>query len=455
MKKLLPLTLIALVACSGGGGSGGGGGIGGPPPTTHPTTKPPPNLPPITHVVIIVQENRSLDNLFNGFPGADTAQVGENHLGQPVVLVPIPLNSKFDVYHTHSTFTAEYNGDAMNGFDLAAFACKGSPHYCPPSVGATAYAYVPNLSIKPYWDMAAQYVLADKMFQSNEGPSFPAHQYLISGTSTIANGSNLRASENTHDSNSVPNSGGCDSPPSTLVKVINEQGQESRGVFPCFERLSIFDELDAAGLSWKYYQAYGGSGTWNAVDAIKQIWQKPEFAQNVVWPPAQVLTDISAGKLAAVSFVTPTMLASDHALKTDGSGPDWVASVVNAVGASKYWDSTAIIVSWDDWGGFYDHVAPQQFNSYELGMRVPLLVISPYAKRGYVSHVPHEFGSILKFIEEEFSLPSMQTTDARSDDLSDCFLPSREPRRFRPIHVTRGPAYFLHQPIDARSIDDD
>jgi phospholipase C len=140
---------------------------------------------------------------------------------------------------------------------------------------------------------------------------------------------------------------------------------------------------------------------------------------------------------------------------TDGSGPSWVASVVNAVGESRYWDSTAIFLIWDDWGGWYDHVAPKVYDSYELGFRVPLIVISPYAKLGYVSHVPHEFGSILKFTEETFGLPSMGTTDARADDLSDCFNFSQSPTPFTPISAPLSPSYFLKQPVSSRPPDDD
>ena len=113
--------------------------------------------------------------------------------------------------------------------------------------------------------------------------------------------------------------------------------------------------------------------------------------------------------------------ASDHAGGTDGSGPSWVASVVNAVGESQYWNDTVVFVVWDDWAGWYDHVRPPMYNSYELGFRVPLIVISRYAKKGFVSHRLYEFGSILKFIEVHFALGSLGTTDARSDDLSDFF----------------------------------
>jgi phospholipase C len=128
---------------------------------------------------------------------------------------------------------------------------------------------------------------------------------------------------------------------------------------------------------------------------------------------------------------------------------------VNAIGKSKYWDHTAIFVTWDEWGGWYDHVKPPQYNSYELGFRVPLIVISPYAKSHYVSHREHEFGSILKFAERALGLGSLDTTDVRSDDLADCFNFSRGPRAFKKIPAPLPPRYFLSQPISNRDPDDD
>jgi phospholipase C len=438
------LALAFLVACSGGGNAA----MEVPPHSQVPTVKR--ELPAVSHIVLIVQENRSFDNLFQGFPGANTQNYGLNSTGQQVPLAPASLAEKYDIDHSHATFEAEYASGNLNGWNLAPIVCiKGiGQTQCPPA--DTPFAYTPQADAQPYWDLATQYTLADAMFQTNEGPSFAAHQYIISGTSTNYNGSSLRAAENPSD----PNQGGCDSTSNVTVALINTSGKESQKVYPCFTRTSIFDELDKAGLTWKYYQAHGGAGIWNGVDAVKQIWGSPEYKTNVVWPPSQILTDISDGTLAAFSVVTPTALASDHALMTDGSGPSWVASVVNAIGTSPYWNNTVIFVTWDDWGGWYDHLAPQQFNSYELGFRVPLLVISPYAKVGYVSHTQHEFGSILKFTEEAFGLPSMGTTDARSDDLSDCFSIAAS-RRFHRIKTKFSAAYFLHQPLSAKIPDND
>jgi phospholipase C len=176
----------------------------------------------------------------------------------------------------------------------------------------------------------------------------------------------------------------------------------------------------------------------------------------VVLNQTQVLTDIANSQLQQVTWVIPSGQASDHAESNDGSGPSWVASVVNAIGSSPYWANTAIFITWDDWGGWYDHVAPPLiYNSYEYGFRVPLIVVSPYAKRAYVSHVTHDFGSILKFIEEDFTLPSLGYADARADDLLDCFDFTQSPPAFQMIPAARTAAYFLHNKQKPLPPDDD
>jgi phospholipase C len=404
--------------------------------------------------VIIVQENRTLDNLFRGFPGADTAQSGINSKGQTVPLKPSLLTARYDISHSHTSFLTEYANGKMNGFDLARSHChwrKGDP----PCLNRRqrAYVYVPRSEIPEYWEMAKEYVLADRMFETNQGPSFPAHQYLVSGTSTIEDGSNLRASEEPRTP-SGKFTGGCDSPQGSLGLVIDQYGNEDKSVFPCFDRTSLMAFANTHSVSWRYYQAGGTDGPWHAPDAVQPIRDSGSY-DNVVGRPAEVLTDIENGQLASVVWVTPTARESDHAGLTDGSGPSWVASVVNAVGESSYWKSTAILIFWDDWGGFYDHVAPKIYNSYELGFRVPLIVVSPYAKAHYVSHVHYEIGSTLKFIERTFGLPSLGTTDERANPLSDCFDFSQSPRPFRHIRSKFPAAYFLHQPISDENPDDD
>jgi phospholipase C len=401
---------------------------------------------PIKYVVIIIQENRSVDNLFQFLAGADTQSFGFNSENQRVLLQPVPLADCYDLYHRHDNggWLTEYNNGAMNGFNLvtvdAAKTCN------PPPVQATAaYAYIPQAQVQPYYTLAESYAFADHYFQGNEGPSFPAHQYLVSGTSAISNGSPWLVMDNPGH-----RLGGCDSPAGTIVPLIQSiTGAENESAFPCFIRTSIFDELNAAGLTWRYYQNTPGAGLWNAVDALQQIWDTPQMTTNVIYPSAQFLTDVSNGHLADVTYITPPGASSDHPSDNNGTGPSWVASVVNAIGESRYWKNTAIFVTWDDWGGWYDHVPPTIYNKYEDGFRVPLIAVSPYAKRGYITHQRYEVGSVLKYIEENFGLPSMGTTDERAADLTgDVFNYAQKPAPFKPIKAPKNQAYFIEHAQD-------
>jgi phospholipase C len=405
----------------------------------------------IQHVVIIVQENRSVDNLFHGLPGANTANYGYNSLGQQVTLQPVPLAARYDISHEHSAFLTEYADGKLNGFNLAKSRCP-RPYKCPPP-GLRAYAYVPQSDVQPYFSLAEQYAFADRLFQTNQGPSFPAHQYIVSGTSTISPGSQLRASENPKTP-SGRFTGGCNSPPGSLVTLIDENGNENRQAYPCFDRPALSDLIEAQSLTWSYYQTHGGPGLWNAYDAIMHVRDGGGYRKHVIAPPEQVISDITGGHLADVVWVTPKLAYSDHP-GNNGSGPSWVAWVVNTIGKSPYWNNTAIFITWDDWGGWYEHVKPPQYNSYELGFRVPLIVVSPYAKTAYVSHKRHEFGSILKFVEETFGLGSLGSTDVRSDDLMDCFDFSRAPRPFKTIRAPLHGDYFLHRSLPDQNPDDD
>lgn len=416
-----------------------------PPPTPDPSATPSPTASPaslIQHVVIIIQENRSVDNLFQGFPGANTQSWGLNLNGKHISLKPVNLDANYDPNHTHTSFLNECNKNAsgtcqMNGWKQET--CGGGT--CP---DPGAYGYVPQAQAQPYWNLAQAYAFSDSMFQTNQGPSFPAHQYLVSGTSTIADGSTYRASENI-------SAAGCDAPVSVKVLTIDPAGVEGNPVPPCFNRSSIFTLLDAAGLTWKYYQDGTGANLWHAPDALKPLCpnkpcvSNPEFAANVITNPSQFLTDIGGGSLAAVTYITPTAAESDHAASNNGTGPAWVTSVVNAIGNSSYWGSTAIIFTYDDWGGWYDHQPPTGRDSYELSFRVPLVIVSPYAKNSYISHVPHEFGSILKYIEENFGLPSLNTTDVLSDDLSDMFDYTQTPTPFVQFAGSKPISYWKAQ----------
>lgn len=408
----------------------------------------------IHNVIVVFQENRTPDNLFHGLRGADIANSGIDSSGRQITLGPVDLAVNYTLSHSHPSFLAMYDHGRMDGADRIHVRCVNKKDNCLPS--NPQFKYVRSSDVAPYMQMAQQYTFADRMFQTNQGPSFPAHQFIIAGTSAPTADSDLFASENTIEPGHSPAPAGCSAPSNTYVPLIDPSGDESQNQYPCFEHQTLMDLLDNQGISWRYYTQSAVS-IWTSPNAIQHLRFGPDW-QSVVLKPSQILTDISQGKLAAVSWVMPTGPESDHAGSTDGSGPSWVASIVNAVGKSQYWDHTAILITWDDWGGWYDHVAPPIANSYEYGFRVPLIVVSPYAKRGYVSHTNHDFGSILKFIEGVFGLPSLGYADARADDLSDCFdfHHRHSPgAKFRPISAPLGPEFFIHDSRPLTDPDDD
>jgi len=423
----------------------------------------------IRHVVIIVQENRTPDSLFHdpvliGL-GADIASVGLSTTG-PIPLTSGALATNYGAAHNHDAFETMYDKGKLDGANLIPITCNSGAVDCPPA--HPQYRYVNPGDVQPYFQMAEQYTFGDRMFQTNQGPSFPAHQFLISGTSAPTATSDLFAAENV-----FPGTGaGCIAPAGSYVRLINPAGEETETQYPCFEHLTLTDLLEGKGISWRYYAATANS-IWTGPDAIDHICQ-PQTKdgqlvctgtawKNVVIPQTQVLTDIAKNQLAEVTWVTPDGRASDHASLNNGSGPSWVASIVNAIGSSPYWADTAIFITWDDWGGWYDHVPPPKVLEdckewgcgYVYGFRVPLIVVSPYAKTSYISHVTHDFGSLLKFVEETFDLPSLGYADAYADDFSDCFDFSQTATPFRKISAPITAQDFLNDkqpPIDP---DDD
>src|SRR5437016_10955593 len=187
--------------------------------------------------------------------------------------------------------------------------------------------YVNPSEVAPYFQLAETYTFGDRMFQTNQGPSFPAHQFIISGTSVPTATSNLFASENPH----VPTAGavvGCTAPAGEFVRLIDPTGAENSSQYPCFEHPTLVDELDAKSVAWKYYTPTPGS-IWTGPNAIEHLRMGPDWTSSVITPSTQILTDITNGQLAQVSWVIPTAAASDHASSNDGSGPSWVASIVN------------------------------------------------------------------------------------------------------------------------------
>ncbi len=452
----------------------------------------------VQHVVIIFQENRSTDNLFHDpvliNRGADIASSGENSSGKTITLTSAPLVTNYDLGHGHQAFldACDWNGSEclMDGADRVG--CKPADN-CPAN---PEYQYVQASDVQPYYAMAETYGFGDRMFQTNQGPSFPAHQYILSGTSAVcAPGGNCPsgttsayyASANPNKSERADGSrgAGCLAPPDAQVNLIDtSEPFPNQDLFvlagaECFEHPTLTDVMDASGVSWRYYAATDGS-IWTAPDAIEHMcvpsgpldqrvcsgsdWTDQNPKVVLEGTGAQIVTDIENCELPGVTWVIPDGGSSDHAGDNNGLGPSWVASIVNQIGMNAacpgtgetYWDDTAIIVTWDDWGGWYDHVAPpirnnpeSYPNSYEYGFRVPIIVISPYAKAAHVSHQYNDFGSILKFIEEMFSLPEVNPSVGYADsyalgDLSDFFDFSQTPLKFTQIPASYDKQYFLN-----------
>jgi len=306
------------------------------------------------------------------------------------------------------------------------------------------YSYISPTEIAPYWTLAQEFTLGDRMFQSNSGPSFVAHQYMIAGQSG-------NASEN--PSGSI---WGCDAPAGDTVQLVGPNGTDLPGVYPCFDYQTMADLLDAKGVTWRYYAPGPTTDQYfilSAYQAIRHIRFGPDWTNNVIAPETTVLTDIAGGHLAQVSWVVPAFNNSDHP-GAPPQGTAWVASIVSAIGQSQYWNSTAIFISWDDWGGWYDHVPPPQIDAMGLGFRVPVIVVSPYARHGYVSHVTHEAGGFLRYMEEVYGLGSLGTRDAASDDFGDCFDYTQTPAKFTPVPANRTAEFFLKQKPSGPPDDD-
>lgn len=209
--------------------------------------------------------------------------------------------------------------------------------------------------------------------------------------------------------------------------VITRSGKIRSGPFPCFAYPTIAQRLDERSISWRYYVDSGtASLTLNAYDAIKYVREGPDWKTDVATPTSRVFADLKDGTLTQVSWVVSGLFDGDGPFSRSAHGPRWLSSIVQAAQKSRYWPHLAIVVLWASDGNemFYDHVPPPQYGRVlGLGLRVPMLVISPYAKRGHVSHTTYENGgSTLRFIEETFGLKPLGTTDVTANSIRDCFV---------------------------------
>lgn len=442
------------------------------------------------HIVIIFQENRTPDNLFQGLCGPhrllcpkpyNLQNVGINSKGQKITLTSVTLGTTYDLGHGHGSFVDMCDLDTttnqckMDGADKTG--C--GPANCPPN---PQFQFVQTSDVAPYVTMAQQYGWSNFMFQTNQGPSAPAHQFIFAGTSAPTEADDRNATFVAEN----PDGLGCLAPLNAVYSLISPQTAPMEfnlinnplGTV-CFSHPTIASLLHSNNRTWKYYTP--GQGIWTAPNWIRDICVPnsnytqctgTEWENNVDLSPRDVLTDIGNCKLANVSWVIPSGQNSDHAGGNQSGGPSWVASIVNAIGNSKtcdndagYWEDTAIFLTWDDWGGWFDHEPPTLLSvpnrgqgDYQYGFRVPLVVISAYTPMGYVDNNRHDFGSILRFVEHNFGIEegALHVADKRATNALTFFFNLKQtPRIFKTISAPKDAQYFLNDPSPMEPPDND
>jgi phospholipase C len=437
----------------GDGGAGDDGGMfgdgawdAGPPHT---------NKLPIKHVIFLVKENRTFDNYFGKFPGANGATTGRTSDGGTVPLGPMPDKVSPDISHAWAAALTAYNDGGMNQFDLIQGAIGGTNNYVQAS----------EADIPSYWKLAREFVLGDNFYSSLHGPSFPNHLYTIAAQSGGVEDNPGAARPDAAPAPKVgpcgasfmscPEPGeaglepediaplgqkkgvwGCDADPQARVPVLDQEGDVIE-IYPCLDFPTLGDLLTEAGVSWKMYApavgtydgGFQGSGgyIWTVYDAIRHMRDSDEWKKHVV-PTEEFAIDAKAGNLPSVVWISTPSPVSEHPPASTCEGENWTVSLIQALAAGPSWNDSAMFITWDDFGGFYDHVPPTQIDKWGLGFRVPLLVVSPYAKQGFIDHTRAEFSSVLKFIENNWDLPALTERDKGSPDMTQIFDFTQAPR---------------------------
>ena len=355
---------------------------------------------PIEHFIVIMQENHTFDNYFGTYPGADGIPpgtcmpvsilgAGNGECVEPYHIGEGPIE---DLDHSLKTFRAQFNGGKMNGFVYALDQRNQN--------GALSMGYYDDRDLPYYWNLADEYVLFDRFFASEHGGSFSNHMYWVAGQP------------------------GGRRPTSDGYSHIE----------------TIFDRLEERGISWKFYvQKYKDEVTYRS--------PAEDWASQVIWVPLlnmdrfiddpklkghivdleEYYKDLKNGTLPAVSYIVPSG-ASEHPPGSIQAGAKFVKSLIQALMRSDAWDSSAFLLVYDDWGGWYDHVPPPQVDEFGYGFRVPAMLVSAYARRGYIDSTELDFTSTLKFIEENWNIEPMAERDANANNFLSAFDFSKPPR---------------------------
>ncbi len=368
---------------------------------------------PIEHFIVMMQENRSFDNYFGTYPGADGIPADTCMPVEPAnpssdCVKPFHIGDNdvqmFDPDHSKSTAALQYNDGRMDGFVYALNQRNQD--------GRLAMGFYDDRDIPYYWSLADEFVLFDRFFTSANGGSFANHVYWVSG---------------------VPG---------------NERDEEEGlGDLP-----TIFDLLQEQGISWKFYvQNYDPEITYRTVEnfppnrAAQVIWvpllnyprfiDDPELSSHIV-DMDEYYEDLQNGTLPAVAFMAPSG-PSEHPPQHPRSGQTLVRTLINELMRSDSWSTSAFLLTYDDWGGWYDHVPPPQVDDYGYGFRAPALLVSPYARQGYVDSTVLDFTSMLRFIEDNWGLESLAERDANANSIASAFDFTVEPREPLFLSTTR------------------
>ena len=375
---------------------------------------------PIKHIVIMVKENRTFDNYFGTFPGADGATTYTDPNGKVHPLTHDPDTLTFDILHTQGAFQKAFDHGKLDKFSEI----SGAIQYIHGKQEDVADGQMYQSDIPNYWQYAQTFALPDHFFYTIDSDSFPNHLFSIAATDDDVDGL-PRIKDGKYKWR-----WGCDAPAGTHAPQLHADGSHSKTT-PCFTFETLGDLLSAQNISWKYYapgQDKNGY-EWSAYDAIQDIRNTKQWQQHVV-DYTQFAKDAASGNLPTVSWLVTPASISEHPPVSVCVGENWTVQQINAIMNNKsLWSSTAIFLTWDDFGGFYDHVVPPKGPNPQIGygLRAPLIVISPYARPHYVDSTFYSFPSMLKFAETTLGLPSLGGLDQQSNDLINVFNFNQQP----------------------------
>jgi len=389
---------------------------------------------PIKRVIYVMLENRSFDNLFGRFPGANGARMGVSY-GQEKRLIRCPDWLPGDLPHDHAAALNCLDGGKLDGFGTGVF----GPLY--------GYSQFEGHQLPNYFHWAREYALSEKFFASVLGPSYPNHFFFIAGQSGGAIDNPENIGSKCMPDGSLFKSWGCDALGDDVFVFVKDEHGNLTKHDTCFAFKTVGEQLTEAGIDWAYYAAVPGQAGyfWNAYNGVAGVFHADLWHEHCTHSVDHLIKDIQAGTLPPVTWVTPRFELSDHPPFSSAFCHNWVTDIVNAVMKSDLWEHTVIFVTWDEWGGFYDHVMPPRVDEVGLGFRVPMLTISPYTRRGVIDDELGEFSAPLRFIADNWGLPYLTDRIRESHNFEHVFDFTSAPR---PPEVTTTRAQTYGRPFD-------